>query len=337
MLTTLDEIKRHLQPGFTEQQTDLLATCIYESYEPLVTKREMNEIRSILKDIVVVQNQTDERLREIAVIHERTDKRMEELTEVQKQAGVLMGQLSEAQQRTELRMEQLTEAQQRTEVRMGQLTEAQQRTEIRIEQLTEAQQRTELRVGQLTEAQQRTEVRVGQLTEAQQRTDMRIERLTASHEEIRDELKDLVRVTKDLVWGQNDLRKQVGGIALSVGQGFEAYAMERIPTLLEKQFGFTTRSAMPEILGPPGDQSGIDVVYRGTQAGRPVVVLCEAKTNITETEVREFLQTVDRVRSAAGEGEVRVLFFGYRAGDNARRLIAEYGGWLAFPRGLAIS
>lgn len=190
---------------------------------------------------------------------------------------------------------------------------------------------------QLTEAQQRTEVRVGQLTEAQQRTDMRIERLTASHEEIRDELKDLVRVTKDLVWGQNDLRKQVGGIALSVGQGFEAYAMERIPTLLEKQFGFTTRSAMPEILGPPGDQSEIDVVYRGTQAGRPVVVLCEAKTNITETEVREFLQTVDRVRSAAGEGDVRVLFFGYRAGDAARRLIAESGGWLAFPRGLAIS
>lgn len=239
MLTSLDDIKRHLQPGFTEQQTHLLATCIYDSYEPLVTKREMNEIRSVLEDIVAVQRQTD--------------------------------------------------------------------------------------------------VRLGQLTEAQQRTEVRIERLTASHEEIRDEIKDLVRVTTDLVWGQNDLRKQVGGIALSVGQGLEAYAMERIPALLEQAFGFETRSAMPEFLGPAGGTSEIDVVYRGMRRGMPLVVLCEVKTNITETEVHEFLAVVHRVRPFIAVDDVRVLFFGYRAGDDARRLIAEYGGLLAFPRGLAIS
>jgi hypothetical protein len=225
MLTSLDDIKRHLQPGFTQQQTDLLATCIYESYEPLVTKREMTELRCGIQDLVDVQKRTEERL----------------------------------------------------------------------------------------------------------------ERLTASHEEIRDEIKDLVQVTKTLVWGQNDLRKQVGGIADSVGQGLEAYAMERIPRILEQRCGFVVESAAPETIGPIGNKSEIDVVCRGTLDGRPVAVLCEVKTNITETEVREFLATADRVRAAAGVDDVRILFFGYRSGEAAQKLIAENNCWLAFPRGLIVS
>lgn len=110
--------------------------------------------------------------------------------------------------------------------------------------------------------------------------------------------------------------------------------MERIPALLEQQFGFTTRSSMPEFLGLPGDTSEIDVVYRGTREGRAVVVLCEVKTNITDAEVREFLEIVSRVRPSIAADDVRVLFFGYRAGESARRLIAEYDALLAFPRGL---
>jgi len=225
MLTSLDDIKRHLQPGFTQQQTDLLATCIYESYEPLVTKREMTELRCGIQDLVDVQK----------------------------------------------------------------------------------------------------------------RTEVRLERLTASHEEIRDEIKDLVQVTKTLVWGQNDLRKQLGGIADSVGQGLEAYAMERIPRILEQRCGFVVESAAPETIGPIGNTSEIDVVCRGTLDGRPVAVLCEVKTNITETEVREFLATADRVRAAAGVDDVRILFFGYRSGEAAQKLIADNGCWLAFPRGLIVS
>ena len=267
MLTSLDDIKRHLQPGFTQQQTDLLATCIYESYEPLVTKREMTELRHGVQELVDVQK------------------------------------------RMEVRMERLTASQEQTDVRLDRLTTSQERTEVRLERLTASQERTEVR----------------------------LERLTASHEEIRDEIKDLVQVTKTLVWGQNDLRKQVGGIADSVGQGLEAYAMERIPRILEQRFGFVLESAAPETIGPVGNESEIDVVCRGTLAGRPAAVLCEVKTNITETEIREFLATADRVRPAAGVDDVRILFFCYRAGEAVQKLIAEYGCWLAFPRGLIVS
>lgn len=113
--------------------------------------------------------------------------------------------------------------------------------------------------------------------------------------------------------------------------------MERIPRILEQRCGFVVESAAPETIGPIGSTSEIDVVCRGTLDGRPVAVLCEVKTNITETEVREFLATADRVRAAAGVDDVRILFFGYRSGEAAQKLIADNGCWLAFPRGLIVS
>jgi hypothetical protein len=236
MILDLEDLKRTLQPAFTEQQTNTLATCLYEYYQPIVHQREMAAIRDTLTRVVAIQERTDERLDRIAATQDR---------------------MAATQ-----------------------------------------------------------------------------DRLAASQEGMRGDIEHLVEVTKALVWGQNDLRKQVGGIALSVGQGLEAYAMERIPTLLEREFGYQTKSAMPEFLGPDGDTSEIDVVYRGRHEGRRIVVLCEVKTNITEAEVREFLEIVNRVRPSIAADDVRVLFFGYRAGEAARRLMAEYGCLLAFPRGI---
>jgi hypothetical protein len=229
MILDLEDLKRTLKPAFTEQQTNTLATCLYEYYQPIVHQREMAAIRDTLTRAVAIQERTDERLDRIAATQDR---------------------------------------------------------------------------------------------------------LVASQQGMRGDIEHLVEVTKALVWGQNDLRKQVGGIALSVGQGLEAYAMERIPTLLEREFGYQTKSAMPEFLGSDGDTSEIDVVYRGRHEGRKIVVLCEVKTNITEPEVREFLEIVNRVQPSIAADDVRVLFFGYRAGEAARRLMAEYGCLLAFPHGI---
>jgi hypothetical protein len=250
MILDLADLKRTLQTVFTEQQTNTLATCLYEYYQPIVHQREMAAIRDTLGRSTAAQARTDERIERLTAVGDRIDARLE------------------------------------------------------------------------------------RLAAAQEESNRRIDRLAAAQESMRADIEHLAEITKEVVWGIGDLRKQVGGIALSVGQGLEAYAMERIPALLEQQFGFTTRSSMPEFLGLPGDTSEIDVVYRGTREGRAVVVLCEVKTNITDAEVREFLEIVSRVRPSIAADDVRVLFFGYRAGESARRLIAEYDALLAFPRGL---
>jgi hypothetical protein len=168
------------------------------------------------------------------------------------------------------------------------------------------------------------------LAEAQKRTETRVEELAVSQREMADGL-------RELAWAMKDTRKQLGGLAQSVGYGLEAYAMERIPKILAKQLPFVEEASGPEqFVSPAGAEDEIDVVVRGTLAGRPVVFLCETKTNISPQEVRDFLATADRVRPQLGCDDVRLLYFAYRASPEARGAVADVGGYLAFPHTLLV-
>ena len=147
---------------------------------------------------------------------------------------------------------------------------------------------------------------------------------------------------KELTWTMKDVHKQLGGLSQSVGHGLEAYAMERIPRIIAEHCGFVTESSVPETIYADERGNEIDIICRGTIAGRPAAVLCEVKTNITSHEVREFLEVFERVRPQLARDEkldpadIRPLFFGYRASPETRRLIAERGAWLAFPKGMIV-
>lgn len=172
-------------------------------------------------------------------------------------------------------------------------------------------------VKQLAESQQH-------LAEAQQQTEHTVANLATS-------------VTR-LEYAVKDLAKQVGGLAETAGSNLEAYASERIPEVLAERFGFVMESCGSESTSVGEKSYEFDAVLRGTIDGRPVVVLCEVKTNISESEVRGFLRIVDRVRPTvakqAGGAEVRPLFFGYRAAVVTQKLATSNGAWLVFPRGL---
>ena len=134
------------------------------------------------------------------------------------------------------------------------------------------------------------------------------------------------------------MAKQVGGLAATAGGNLEAYASERIPEVLAERFGFVMESCGSESIEAEGKSYEFDAVLRGTINGRPVVVLCEVKTNISESEVRGFLRIAERVRKALAqetcEADVRPLFFGYRAAVVTQKMITSSDAWLVFPRGL---
>jgi len=164
---------------------------------------------------------------------------------------------------------------------------------------------------------------VRELAVAQQRTEVRME--------------ELAEAQKELTWAMRDTRKQLGGLSQSVGYGLEAYAMERIPKILTKELPFVEESSGPEQFAfPAGKTADIDVVVRGTLAGRPVVFLCEVKTNISPREVRRFLPVAARVRPEVGCDDVRMLYFCYRARPESRTAVANAGAYLASPHRLLV-
>jgi hypothetical protein len=197
-------------------------------------------------------------------------------------------------------------------------------------------------VGRLADAQERTEERMNRLADAQERTEEQMKQLAAAQQRTEVEIHELFVAQKELTWTMKDVHKQFGGLARSVGHGLEAYAMERIPRILAEHCAFVTESSVPETIYADDRGNEIDIVCRGTIAGCPAAVLCEVKTNITGHEVREFMETFERVRPQLARDEkidptdIHPLFFGYRAGPDSRRLIADFGAWLAFPKGMIV-
>jgi predicted nuclease with TOPRIM domain len=177
-----------------------------------------------------------------------------------------------------------------------------------------------------------------QLAESQQRTEHRVEELAESQRELVESQRGLADAQRRTEHAVKDLAKQVGGLAATAGGNLEAYASERIPEVLAERFGFVMESCGSESIEAEGKAYEFDAVLRGTINGRPVVVLCEVKTNISESEVRGFLRIAERVRKAlaqeTGEADVRPLFFGYRAAVVTQKMITSSDAWLVFPRGL---
>jgi exonuclease VII large subunit len=205
--------------------------------------------------------------------------------------------------------------------------------------LAAAQERTDQHVDQLAGRMDQLTGRMDDLAKSQQSMQQTFERFMVRTEEqftsVRQELRETTgALEKKMDASFADVRKQLGGLSLSVGMGLEAYALDKIPRLLEMHCGFKTESVFPETFTDGGRTEDIDVVVRGSIAGEPAVVVCEVKTNITQTEVRDFFARVDRVRSRLGCDDVRVLFFGYRAAPETHGMIEDAGGWLALPAGI---
>jgi hypothetical protein len=200
---------------------------------------------------------------------------------------------------------------------------AQERTEQRMDSLV-------ARMDRLAAAQERTEQELGRLAASQDKLAASQDKLTASQDK-------LTEAMSQLAWTVRDTQKQVGGLAQTAGFALEAFALERLPKLLARQCRFVEASALPELFErQDGSADEIDVVLRGTIESRPVVFLCEVKSNVTAREVQDFLAVVARVRPAAGCSDVRTLFFGYRAGAEARDAIVAAGGYLALPHAVIV-
>ncbi|QSF49184.1 hypothetical protein [Thermosynechococcus sp. TA-1] len=208
---------------------------------------------------------------------------------------VIVADLAQAQKRTEERLEELAAAQKRTEERVEELAAAQKRTEERVDQLT-------VTVAELAQAQKRTEERVDQLAAAQERTERAVKQLA----------------------------RQVGGLSEALGGSLEDLALEVVPEILEYRWGMEIEFCDRDTLPLRNGEYEFDLVIRGQVAGRPILVLGEVKSNITESEVERFLNLVAQVEAPE---QVRPLFFGYRVERAAKALIRDRNAVMVTTRG----
>ena len=181
-------------------------------------------------------------------------------------------------------VKELTENQKKLEEKFQHLVDTQRQTEERLNKLTE-------RVDQLTEAQKQTEERLNKLTE-------RVEQLTISVKELTENQKKLEERLIKVEEGLKLTRKEVGGLAHTVGYSLEDRAYKSLPKLLKKDFDIDIEGKLIRTYLELGKEKFIEVNIfgKGSQKDKQVVIIGEGKSQLKKTDVDKFLKTIEMIK-----------------------------------------
>jgi chromosome segregation ATPase len=246
------------------------ANAIEKKLEGVFDKRQAVVLAEVIaeayNDLVKVSDFTELKnvVAELAEAQKNTEKHLDRLT-------AKMEELAEAQKNTEKRLDSLT-------VRVEELAEAQKRTEARLEELAEAQKRTEARVEELAEAQKRTEARVEELAEAQKRTEEALRLLALSHDKLAGE--------------HEETRRQLGGLAATVGYRLEDEAYRALPRLLQRDYGLAVEGRLKRrfVTDNRGRKIEVNIIGEALRDGERVTVVGESKSQLSKNDVDRFIK-----------------------------------------------
>jgi len=133
---------------------------------------------------------------------------------------------------------------------------------------------------------------VQELSEAQNRTEERLEKLVEAQNRTEHELHLLVQEVRKLSADQKEIRKELGGLSGTVGYTLEDRAYFTLPPLLHQDFGITLKEELTRkfILNKKGDYIEVNIVGRGAQNGKEILIVGEAKTQLSKSNVNEFIR-----------------------------------------------
>ncbi|MGD2088895.1 MAG: hypothetical protein PVH61_22140 [Candidatus Aminicenantes bacterium] len=140
-----------------------------------------------------------------------------------------------------------------------------------------------VKVGALADAQK-------ELTEAQKRTENELHELVADHKET---------------------RRQLGGIADTVGYGLEDKIIPFMPDFVKKNYGMeATCVERKNIVYPNGRFDELNIYVEGTKDGKDAFAVGECKSQPGKKDIDKFHEMIERVKTVL-KGEIFLFMVGY--------------------------
>ncbi|WP_299227497.1 chordopoxvirus fusion protein [Sulfurihydrogenibium sp.] len=182
------------------------------------------------------------------------------------------------------------------------LTENQKKLEEKFQQLVDTQRQTEERLNKLTERVDKLTERLDQLTE-------RVEQLTISVKELTENQKKLEERLIKVEEGLKLTRKEVGGLAHTVGYTLEDRAYKSLPKLLKKDFDIDIEGKLIRTYLELGKEKFIEINIfgKGKQKDKQVVIIGEGKSQLKKTDVDKFLKTIEMIKSFFAEKIIPIM------------------------------
>ena len=109
------------------------------------------------------------------------------------------------------------------------------------------------------------------LADAQQRTEQSLQKLIEEHRET---------------------RKQVGGLATTVGYTLEDKAYKALPQLLQRDFGLLVQGRLKRgyLKDKQGNELEVNIIGQALQNGKPVTIIGESKSQLSKPKIDKFIQ-----------------------------------------------
>ena len=200
-------------------------------------------------------------------------------------------------------VKELAEAQKKTEQKVNELAEAQKKSEQRLTRLEQT-------VAELAEAQKRTEQRLNELAEAQKKTEAELKKLVGEHRKT---------------------RKQLGGLAHTVGYVLEDRAFVGLLPLLEREYGLKVLEPLKRdfVEIGPGKYLEVNILGKAVQDGKKFVIIGECKTQLKKEDINKFLKTLNLLKDIFTE-EIFPVLVTYQASPQVQNYVRQKGLKLCF-------
>jgi hypothetical protein len=145
-----------------------------------------------------------------------------------------------------------------------------------------------------------------ELAAAQQRTEQRVEELTVAQKELASAQQRTEVSLQQLINEHQKTRKQVGGLATTVGYRLEDLAYKGLPPLLERDFGLIVQGQLKRtyLTDNQGNELEVNITGQGLLDGKTVTIIGESKSQLSKNHIDSFI----RKRLQRFEGVVQEVF-----------------------------
>ncbi|MCS6950479.1 MAG: methyl-accepting chemotaxis protein, partial [bacterium] len=207
-----------------------------------------------------------------------------------------IAELREATQRNTEAIAELREAVaelRQTVERLVQITEQHSRD---ITDLREATQRNTEAIAELRQTVERLVQVTEQHSQMFKEMTQRVQQNTENIEKLRQRVEELSERTqreiRDLVKSIADLRRQFGGLAMTVGYSLEDQAYKALPSLLQRDYGIQVEGRLKRqfVQDSEGRYLEVNIFGQARRDGETVTIVGEGKVQLSKNDVKEFLR-----------------------------------------------
>jgi len=322
-LAIYEKLKEFMDPRAAEGVAEVLGTTVQQVQDSMTERwfrtldaeiRELREeieerfarMQQTVEDILRVQRQHTEEIAELREMTQKNTQAIAELVQVTQQHSKEIAELREMTQKNtqaiaELR-QTVTELVQVTQQHSKEIAELREMTQKNTQAIAELVQVTQQHSKEIAELRQ-TVAELVQMTRQNTEAIAELRQTTQQHSEeisdLRRTVQELVEVQKQtqedirrLTWGLDDLRKQVGGLSMTVGYTLENAAYRALPHLLNRDYGLQIDGDLTRrfVEDNQGEHIEVNIFGQARRNGEVLTIVGESKAQLSKNDVDSFLR-----------------------------------------------